>query len=219
MTIGIDIKEVLAEVGNTITIKRDAGDVTGEYTMYKPNAQVTKPFIREFFLEGVLSYDTSAVVGDVIEFLTSGDKYLLMNKSPVLLENAVYQYNAVFYKANIVADILRSSEGDWPVDTYHRATTWAYVKRSADILITTPLYGHELDAEEELGQLEIEVHEMYVPTSIGVLPLDRVRISSLVYYQVETIKARRYDGVDVVELGEDTRTEITTTTTTTTTAP
>ena len=58
MSIGLDIKEVLSEVGNTITIVRTAGNVTGEYTMYKPNAQVTKPFIREFFLEGWLSYDT-----------------------------------------------------------------------------------------------------------------------------------------------------------------
>lgn len=217
MTIGIDIKEVLEEVGNTITIKRDSGDVTGEYTMYKPNAQVTKPFIREFFLEGILSYDTSAVVGDIIEFLISGDKYILMNKSPVLLENVIYQYNSVFYKTNVVADIMRPSEGDWPAGTYHRKTNWSYLKSQVDVLITTPLYGAELDVEQDLGQIELEIHEMYIPTSVGIEPLDRVRVSSSVFYKVETVKPRRYDGVDVVELSEDTRVQSTTTTTTSST--
>lgn len=224
MTIGVDIKEVLEEVGNTITIKRDSGDITGEYTFYKPNAQVTKPFIREFFLEGWLSYDTQAVVGDVIEFPITGDKYLLMNKSPVMLENTVWRYDAVYYKTNVVVDILRPSEGDWPAQSYHRSTTWTYVKRQANVLITTPLYGAELDTEQDLGQLGIEVHEMYIPTSIGIVALDRVRVSSSVFYKVDTVKPRRYDGVDVVELSEDTRISVTTTTTTTsstttTTAP
>ncbi len=221
MTIGPDIKEVLEEVGNTITIKRDSGDVTGEYTMYKPNAQVTKPFIREFFLEGTLSYDTQAVVGDIVEFLVTGDKYILMNKSPSMLENEVYQYNAVFYKTNVVADILRPSEGNWPAATYHRSTDWTYVKRQVDLLITTPLYGAELETDQQLGQIGLEIHEMYIPTSIGVVALDRIRVSSGIYYKVETVKPRRYDGVEVVELGEDTREVVTTTssTTTTTTSP
>jgi hypothetical protein len=217
MAIGSDIKEVLREVGNTITIKRDSGDITGEYTMYKPNAQVTKPFIREFFLEGWLSYDTQAVVGDIVEFPTTGDRYIVMNSSPVMLENIVWRYDAVFYKTNEVADILRPSEGNWPTATYHRSTDWTYVKRQVDLLITTPLYGAELESDQQLGQIGLEIHEMYVPTSIGVEALDRIRISSNIYYQVETVKPRRYNGVDVVELGEDSREQITTTSTTTTT--
>ena len=100
MTIGLDIKEVLREVGNTITIIRDSGNITGEYTMFQSNAQVTKPFIREFFLEGWLSYDTEAVVGDIVEFVVMGDRYIVMNKSPKMLENVIYQYDGVFYKTS-----------------------------------------------------------------------------------------------------------------------
>lgn len=213
--IGLDIKEVLSEVGVSFTIIRDSGNVTGEYVMYSPNAQVTKPFIREFFLDARLAYDTACVVGDVIEFNTTGDRYLIMNRTPTLLEDEIYQYNTVLYKTNVVCDILRPSEGDWPTDTYHRRTIWTSLASSQDVLITTPLYGHELD-ESAFGPLQIEVHEMYVPASIGIRPLDRVRVSSSEYYRVTTVKPRRYDGVDVVELSEDQRPTTTSTTTTTT---
>jgi len=217
MSIGPDIKEVLAEVGSAITIIRDGGNITGEYTMYASNAQVTKPFIREFFLEGVLSYDTAAVIGDVIEFNTSGDKFLLINKSPAILENETYKYDSVFYKTNIVADILRPTSSTRPVQTYHSATVWEYVKRQVNILITTPLYGHELDIDEPIGQMSLEVHEMYIPTSVGIRVQDQVRVSHQEFYKVDSIKPRRYDGIDVVELSEDTRYPVTTTTTTSST--
>lgn len=140
-----------------------------------------------------------------------------MNKSPRILENSVYQYDAVLYKTNVSADILRPVEDDWEDDDYHRDTTWSMLKASVDVLITSPLYGHDLDTDSELGLLGIEVHEMYIAHSIGIEPLDRVRISTHEYYRVETVKPRRYDGVDVIELGEDTRTMHSTTTTTTTT--
>ena len=45
MTIGPDIAEAIDEVGTSFIIVRDSGNVTGEYLYFKPNAQVTKPFI------------------------------------------------------------------------------------------------------------------------------------------------------------------------------
>lgn len=218
MTIGLDIKEVLREVGNTITIIRDSGNITGEYTMFQSNAQVTKPFIREFFLEGWLSYDTESVVGDIIEYDVMGDRYILMNKSPKMLENVIYQYDGVFYKTNESCDIFRPVEDEDYPDDYHRGTIWNLIKASADVLITSPLYGSDLDSDSPIGMLGIEMHEMYVPTSIGVQALDRVRVSTHEYYEVKTVKPRRYDGVDVVELSQDTRDMNSTTTTSTSTS-
>ena len=136
-----------------------------------------------------------------------------MNKSPKMLENAVFRYDCVFYKTNVTCDILRPVEDDWEDDDFHRDTTWSVVKRSVDSLVTSPLYGHDLDTDSELGQLGLELHEMYLPTSIGIEALDRVRLSTHEYFNVETVKIRRYDGVVVIELGEDTRTMASTTTT------
>jgi hypothetical protein len=216
MSIGPDIKNTLVEVGSSYTILRDSGNITGEHIWTKPNAQVTKPFIREFFLEGWFSYDTEAVVGDILEMDTSGKKFLVMNKTPDLLENQIYRYSVVLYMCNIVADVLRPTDQD-PDDRWRVSTEWSYVARGINCLITTPLYGHELTREDEIGFLEIEVYEMYAATSIGIQALDRIRISSNQYYKVETVKPWRYEGVDVFELREDTREMATTTSTTTTT--
>jgi len=220
MTIGIDIKSVLEEIGLNYSIIRDSGDIS-EYTMVKANSQVTKPFIREFFLEGYISYDTQAEVGDILKFETEGAYFLLMHKTPELLENEVYRYAVVYYRCNQVVDVLRPLDRE-PDDRYRVSITWTHVARQTRCCITTPLYGSEL-ADEPIGEVKREVYEMYAPTSLGIRPQDRISISPTRYYKVETVKPFRYAGVDVVELHEDTRgltvtTTTSTTTTTTTTA-
>jgi hypothetical protein len=216
MTIGPDIEEVLDEVGTSFTILRDSGNVTGEKTYYKSNSQVTKPFIREFFLEAWFSYNTEAVGGDYVQFNTTGDIYLVMNRTPQMFEDAIIKWDVVLYKCNVVIDILRPVESDGWDANYQKPTTWQYIQEQRYALITTPLYGHDLATDEELGYLGLEVHEMYAPLSFDIQTLDRIRLTSLEYYRVETIKPRRYEGVNVFEIGEDTRVSQSTTTTTTT---
>lgn len=214
MTIGPDIKEAIQEIGPAITIVRDSGNVTGEYIITKGNAQVTKPFIREFFLEAKFQYDSEAVAGDFIEIDTTGDRYIIMNFTPLLFEDTVFEYDSVLYKTNVTATIYRPSETR---ENYRTRTVWSTVKSGIKLLLTTPLHGHDLETDEQLGLLGIENHELYIPSSIGIQPLDRVWLSTGEYFRVETIKKRRYEDVDVCGLGEDTRVWTTTTTTTTTT--
>lgn len=217
MTIGPDIEEVLDEVGTSYTILRDSGNITGEKTYYKTNSQVTKPFIREFFLEAWFPYNTEAVGGDYIQFSTTGDVFLVMNKSPQMFEDAIIKYDVVLYKCNVVLDVLRPVEDDdWDAN-YQKLTTWQHIANQKYGLVTTPLYGHDLATDEELGYLGLEVHELYLPASLNVRSLDRIRLTSLEYYRVETVKPRRYQGVNVFEIGEDTRVAPSTTTTSTTT--
>ena len=215
MTIGPDIEEVLDEVGTSYTILRDSGNVTGEKTYYKSNSQVTKPFIREFFLEAWFPYNTEAIGGDYVQLLTTGDIYLVMNRTPQMFEDSIIKWDVVLYKCNVIIDILRPVESDgWNAD-YQKPTAWQYVHENKYALLTTPLYGHDLATDEELGYVGLEVHEMYAPLSLDIQSLDRVKLTSLEYYRVETIKPRRYEGVNVYEVGEDTRVNQSTTTTTT----
>ena len=216
MSIGEDILDVLEEIGTSFTIVRDAGDVAGGYIWTKANSQVTKPFIREFFLEGYIAYDTEVEVGEVLLVDTTGKYYIVMNKSPDLLENIVYRYNVVLYLCNVVADVLRVSSEELD-DRYRDVLQWSYVARQVHCLITTPLYGHELSVENQIGALGLENHEMYMASSVDVQALDRIRINSQEYYQVKTVKPRRYEAVEVFELSVDVRGSVTTTTTTTTT--
>jgi hypothetical protein len=112
-----------------------------------------------------------------------------------------------------VIDILRPVESDGWDANYQKLTSWQYIAESQPALITTPLYGHDLATDEELGYLGLEVHELYLPESLGVQVLDRIRLNLSDYYRVETIKPRRYANVNVIEIGEDTRAAQSTTTT------
>jgi hypothetical protein len=218
MTIGPDIKEAIAEVGVKHTIIRDSGNINAGYLTFKSNEQVTKPFIREFFLEARMSYDTSVIVGDIIEFDTTSQRYRVMNLTPDLFENTIIRYNAVLYKTNVVATILRPTETRDP-NSYRMETHWVPVKTSVDILLTTPLFGQDLETGEELGLLGIESHEMYAPVSYGIQALDRVKIlNSTDYYRVDSVRERRYEAVDVIKVGQDMRMTSTTTTTFTSTS-
>ena len=219
MTIGPDIKDAIEEVGLKYTILRDAGDIAGEYLTYKPNAQVTKPFIQEFFLEAKLLYDTQVVVGDIVQFDTPGDKYIVMNRTPELFENEIILFNGVLYKCNVVLNIYRPDDTGARDAQYHQSTSWSLVKSSVNALLTTPLYGVDLETDLELGMIGVFDLELYIPSSIDLQVLDRTIISASEYYRVETVKKRRYSAVDVCDIGEDKRpiegSSVTTTTSTT----
>ena len=201
MTIGPDIKEVILEVGDPITILRDAGNVTGEYVKLTLNAQVTKPFIREFFMEGWFSYDSVSVAGDWIQ-LSDGRVFIIMNRTPKMFEGVVIRFNSVLYKTNAVATIQRQSVTR---EDYTSQSDWTTVKASAPILLTEALYGNSLDIDEELGQIGMSENDLYIPSSVGIKPMDRVYISADEYYKVEAVRKRRFDSVDLATIGEDNR--------------
>lgn len=208
MGLGTDIKEVFSEVGIAYNILRSE-TISGEYLDWEPNSQVTKPFIREFFLECTFANDTKAVDGDVIQFMPSGeiyggDKYLIMNKTPDIFENEILAFAGVLYKCNVSGELLRPSGEVWDRN-YRKAPAFHIVSGEVHALFTEPLFGGELETEEELSLLGIEKQDLYVPTSYGVQPLDRFIPASGEVYLVESIKKRRFKGVDVAVLSEDTR--------------
>lgn len=201
MSLGPDIKEVIAEVGSAITIFRSPANITGEFIKAKVNAQVTKPFIREFFLEGTLSYDTQLNAGDVVQ-LNDGRIFLVMNKTPITFEGSIYSYSAVLYKSNVTGSLYRLSETK--VD-YRSTVSWSAVVASAYALLTENQFGNELDDDGEVGKVSLKAIDCYLPRSYGAIIGDRFEVSSTEYYQVEDIKLRRFDNIDLITLGEDTR--------------
>ena len=199
-----DIKEVFQDVGTAFTTLRDSGDITGEYLDFTLNRQVTKPFIRAFFLEASFYCDTESIAGDVIRFDTTGEKYLVMNKTPELFENAVITNECVLYKANVSGELSRPVAVRSP-QTYLTEDVFSTVKAECTGLMTEQLFGHDLDTDEELGMIGLQKHELYVPSHVNPQPLDRYEGSSGEYFMVTTIKKRRFDAVWVCHLEEDTR--------------
>jgi len=207
MSIGEKIKrKVLQKLGVVFVIERDSGDVTGERLTYELNRQVTKPFIREHFLEATLAYDTEVIGGDVIEFSADGRHFLVANVTPDQFKNVIVEKSAVLYKTNVSGELRRPTEER--DDQEHLTQTFPIVRSSAFGLLTEALFGHELE-ERDFGALGLEKHELYLPMSYGAQVDDRYvpdpATDSGEYVRIETIKKRRYDGVVVYEVGEDNR--------------
>lgn len=205
MGIGQDIKGALVDVGSSYTILRDSGNISGEYLDFEINKQVTKPFIREFFLEVTLPHDTSAIAGDVIQFDTDQRRFLLMNKTPEEFEDEVAVYETVLYKCNVSGELLRYSGENWDRQTYRPDSIWETIKSDCSALLTENLFGTGLVLDEEIGQLGLELDSLYIPTSIGTKLLDRYSSASGEYYKIISVESRKFDGVDVCKLEEDTR--------------
>jgi len=209
MSIGFDIKDVYVEVGTAYSASRVGPGASGEletgYLDFELNRQVTKPFIREYFIEASLPYDTISAVGDVIEFTGDGRKFLLMNLTPDLFENEVFEYQGVLYKCNVLAGKLERSSGeDWD-SNYRKEHSWHTIDDNIPALVTESLFGHSLETDVELGMIGLERFELYIPSSYGIKPLDRFTPVSGEWYMITTVKSRRYTGVDVAELETDTR--------------
>ena len=206
MGIGEDIKEVFRDVGTAYTIFRDSGNLSGEYLDSFLNSQVTKPFIRAFFLESSLPYDTRAIAGDIIQFDITSDKYMLMNKTPELFENDVNTNECVLYKCNVSGELSRPVVTDrCPTQTYHSVQEFSTVNAACNALMTEQLFGHDLETDEELGMIGLQKHELYVPRSVDPQVLDRYEGQSGEYFMVTSIKKRRYDAAYICALEEDTR--------------
>ena len=207
MSIGPDLAEVYAEVGSSIKIHKPDGTlVLGEYLDFDINRQVTKPFIREFFIEASFSYVTVVVGGDVVEFIVDGRKFLVMNLTAEFFEDQVINNNAVLYKCNEVATIKRLTKGGWDTE-YKKEITWPNVVADVPILLTARFFGTGLGAVEPKDFMEYDIldNQMYISAYYDVKPMDRVWLSDTEYFQVDFVEKRKFDGVWSCVLSEDTR--------------
>ena len=203
MSFGPDIKETLQEIGTSFTILRTAGNITGEYLYYKTNRQVTKPFVREHFLETAFKSDTNVVGGDVLNFVVSGDSYLVMNNTPDFFENEIIRYLAVLYKTNVLLDILSPLNVTTGYDT---AFTFTTVHTSIKALIYAPLFGNVGKVDDSVGSFGLDKHELYLPIGYDLKAADRVQITGTSeYYKVDTVILRRFQNMIVANLVEYTR--------------
>jgi len=204
--IGKSLKGALETVGIAFSILNSGeADVDGGYLTAKTNRQVTKPFIREFFRDAEVAYDTDVVSGDVIKFDVTDEVFVVINSTPQVVLNEIIRHLCVLYKCNVSGEIQRpSGEAEWD-DDYRKGGDFEIVRRDCYALQTEALFGHDLETDEELGRIGLQEHELYIPHSNGMQVLDRYEPFSGEYYQVETIKKRRLNQVNVVNLSENTR--------------
>ena len=209
MSIGPDIKEVLSEMGVRFTINRADGTViTGERLDYETNTQVTKPFIREFFVTAYVAYDSQVQAGDYLVLQVDGRRFVVMNCTPEIFEDAPIKFDVVMYKCNHAVQIMRRSEATTWDTNYDRVQSWAQVHPAVWCLLTEAMFGSALmDAGRDLPLYEMGItkNQMFAPSYYDIKPLDRVIISPTEKYKVEFVEKRKFDNVSIIYLNEDER--------------
>ncbi len=203
--IGVDISEVITELGVEVEILRSPTNIT-EKIIYDMNSQATKPFIREFHRDGSFGYLTNIVTGDVLFIPATGEHLLVMNKTPDMFENEIVEYASVLYKCNFGPGAkISSPSGVVRDENYQLVEGWVDKVPVAFGIIADKLQGSNIDQEEPVGQIQIWAIEAFVPASYDVKPLDRLYISPTEYYKIEKVEKYRYPNILVLDLAEDTR--------------
>jgi hypothetical protein len=204
--VGLDIKDVIEEIGTSfINLRPNSGELGTEYLDYEMNRQVTKPFIREYFLEVIFPYDTAVIGGDVIQFVEDGRRFLVMNITTENLFDESVGREGVLYRSNVSGELQRASgEANWD-SNYKRTTQWTTIKSPAYGLLTEKMFGTELEQDQEIGQIDVDAQVLYLPATYGARTLDRYMPASGEYYKIEVVRRREFDGVDVCHVAEDTR--------------
>jgi hypothetical protein len=201
---GIDIVEAYEDVGTSFQILRDGAILSGEYTNSTLNRQVTKPFIREFFREASLPYNTAVVAGDVVKFAPTHEVFLVTSRTPKIFENEVISYESVLYKCNVSGELKRFS-GETRDADYHLQPVFQTVKSDCYALVTEGLFGYGISEDSELTRIGLAPNQCYMPSKFDPRLEDRYEPVSGEYYIVQAVKKRQFEAVTVLELNEDTR--------------
>lgn len=203
MSLPEDISWNLSRIGTHLTVVRSSETFSGEYVDFEANSQVTKPFIREHFLEALLKYDSVIRAGDLVR-TDLMDYYLTMHLTEDFLENVTISKSAVFYKCNVSGELSRVSGEVRDSFSYKKTPVYSILKNPCYALMTSTMVGTDILQDEPIGQIETTLNYLYIPKELGVRALDRYTPYSGEHYKIESIERFRFEGIDVCSLVEDT---------------
>lgn len=203
--IGIDIYDVIDELGMTVEILEREDSPIIEKVDYDSNSQMTKPFNAEHFLMMMFVYNTKIVTGGLIHSIAQDVYYRVMNAFPEVFEDELIYKQGIVYKCNEEVTIVRPSEVRDP-KTLRINVEWSPVNTDVRCLITDKLYGSELNMDNAFIQLDLRQRVMYYPKKFDIRQKDRVIPKYYNQpYEVTNIETNTFPGMNVVYLEEDTR--------------
>jgi len=201
--IGLDIAEVINELGVTATIFRSPTNLT-EKIVYEVNELSANAFLRENMLNCSFQYQTVIVTGDIIQF--HSQKYLVINTTADDFEDAITEYAGVLYKCNLPIGALLLTPTT-SVDPITFATTqgWSIRKSNVDGLLTQDKRSSEVDRDTSTGKVLTFALECFVPSRYGAEVGDRLYLTATTYYRVQDIEKYRLPNTDVLYVVKDDR--------------
>lgn len=203
MTIGDDIAEVFAEVGNPCQIVKPDNTVYNSYFDVEAHPNHSTTFIRQMCLNAVFPYDLNVEQGDVV--IHNGIYALVMNLKPELFQGGTVVKNGYLIQCNTSTGVIYRKQTTRT--DYKAVNDWGFALFED---LRALHYAGSEDSSKELVEdamtIEKEVHSLYLSAHIDVRVGDRwMRTPSTKPYQIYTITDRKYEGLHKCTIFEDDR--------------
>ena len=200
---GADVSDIINDIGINFAI---FGTSTIEKCIIKINSQVSKPFIREFFLEITAAYNTAVVPGNIIILGPPDNRYYLITANAFKrLGNEAMTVELVGYKLNSFGILQRNTGTGWNVQTYKHTNNWTTILDPCPALLSEVQFGAMSQIhDEDIGQVFTQELKLYLSHSVGIKTDDRYIVDG-VNWKIGRIETHRFTGCDVCNVEEDTR--------------
>lgn len=206
MSIGMDVKEVLNELGTSFTIHYpDGSTISGEKLDYEFYPDNSSEFIRQNFYSATIVYDSIVVAGNIISF--DSNYFLVTNAMSTLFEDTIVDKSVPLYKCNVHNATLERFTESYDID-YIKQPNWADVYTGIYGLNYETKFGEAVKDFEDAIELPLDSNLLFISSYYEVKVGDRFRISTTEYFKVERIATRRIEGLNIIYLAVDNRSEV-----------
>ena len=207
MPIGEDIKDVLEELGTSLSIYKYPGPtIIQEVIDHEFFTTHSSEFLRQFFSGVTLCYDTQLLSGDVVKV---GDTFFLCTTlAPNNFENEPVDYTGVFYRCNVLGKLSRYLQNADFNANYVKERTWVPIHTDVHALEYENNFDQKHIIEEEIVAITQTGHMLFLPSHVAVEEGDRWfpdMADPTSYFRVTQIDTLRLDNVSIATLNDDMR--------------
>lgn len=207
MAIGQDIKDVLEELGTSLSIYKYPGPtIIEEVCDHEFFSTHSSEFLRQFFSGITVPFDTQLLSGDIVAAM--GYHFLCTTLAPNNFENAPVDYTAVFYRCNVLGKLDRYPQNATFDANYVKTRTWTTIHDNVYALEYENQFDQKHVIEEDIVAITQKGHLLYLPSHVEVEEGDRWypdRTVATKFFRVSTIDTFRLDNVSIATLNDDTR--------------
>ncbi len=204
MSLGEDIAGVIRENGIEIEVYHHDNNntVSSEYLDYDRDVSSRVPFDSVNMMECTLPFNTSAKVGDRIDYVNTNEKYLLATTANEIFENEVISVQGVLYKCNSQIEVHRMS-GEARNDDYKLIPNWNPIFSGEYVLFTGTLSEQDI-TDEKYARIYSTTRNMFASADLDLQQSDRCFVNGEAY-SLDLIERDRLPGLQICRLSEDNR--------------
>ena len=201
-SVGRDIKEVLAELAEQISVYNHvSGEIvtSGEFVDFERDWWPRSAFESEFIITCTFAHDTIARPGDRIDFHTEDGRYLVASLVSNVFEREIISKDGILYKCNNQAMLERVSGEAYRNENYELAYDWDEIFSGEHVLFTGRLSDQEIINNERYVRSYTRKRLLFASIDLDIQSKDRLSVGDEMY-QIELVEHDRLPGLNLCTL-------------------